>query len=452
MDETDPWGFPSPLPEAHLSRGSVFEPHQDRRSPRQQAVPSMSSEYTPPSWKSRFLHCSAYILAILSVLLPAAFLAVGIAIPFANGKPVSSRWAVVSDIVGVLTILWPIILAAVLVQSLLSWMTLKAGRPQVKYTLHGEAIKQSFDRSQIEAICLLLVMGWSIAPLGSLALQSVFSTNTATRQTQVDVWYVDRTGQNELWSANPTSALSTTSRLQLIQTVGERYARSLLVDANTPMFNDVTGNVTLGQTLLQSSNVPTDTQSMGISTPDTTSYLNATTAVTGTTASQITLDMTTSYLDFSCDDWALTIRDFEDFTIPSDMSYSISQTLGMRMSTGLSNTEFPAGNVTIASLNKITDNGSLALDEIWEYSIIQCSWTQLFYTIPVRCDWDEHIGLSNCGQYAADQLLLDPDAVLGTELGDFADDFVLSGNVPTTERISTASKHPESLFTSEIEY
>lgn len=355
--------------------------------------------------------------------------------------PISSRWAVISDIAGVLAILWPVILAAVVAQSLISWMTLRAERHQAKHVQRGPVMKQPFDRSHIEAICLLLFMSWCIAPIGSLALRSVFGTHATTQHTQVAVWYIDRTGQNELWSENPTSTLSRTSRQELIQTVGERYARSLLLDVNGTVLDEATDYSAMAQTPFQSSNIPADPQNMGISTPPASSQQNTTTPPLESTASQIKWDMTTSYLNFMCGDWDLTIRDFEDFTIPSEMSYSVSQTLGMSMSAGLGKTEFPTGSVTIASLNKITENGILALDERWEYSTIQCSWTQLFYNIPVRCDWDERVGLSNCVQYANSELLLNPDGLSGTQFGDFANDFVLSGNVPTTERISTASKY-----------
>lgn len=363
-------------------------------------------------------------------------------IAVANRKSVSSSWAVLLEVVGVLSTLWPVILAAVVVQCLISWMTVRARRYQAKPIRHGEAIRQPFDRSHLEAICMLLFMSLTVAPIGSVALRSVFGTDATTVHMQAGVWYVDRTGQNELWSENSNRTLSNTSRLELIQTVGERYARSLLLDINSPNSdNGTTSLPAITQTVLRSRNVPTDLQHTDVSTPAPSFDRESMTLSPEPMTSQIVLDMTTSYFDFMCADWRLAIRDFEDFTKPSQMSYSISQTLGMSMSAGAGKAEFPTGNVTVASLNKIVQYGTMALDERWEYSTIQCSWTQLFYNSPVQCDWDRHAGLSNCVHNGDSQLLLNPDALSGTQLGDFADDFVLSGNVPTTERIATASKY-----------
>lgn len=441
MEETDPWGFPSPLPEAHLSRDSGFEIYQDRGRSQEQFTPSISTDHTPPSWRRRILRYNTYALAICSILLPAAFLGLGIAIAVANGKSVSSSWVVLFEVVGVLSTLWPVILAAVVVQALVSWMTVRARRYQAM-SLRGEAIRQPFDRSHVEAICMLLFMGLTVSPPGSLALRSVFGTDATTVQTQVGVWYVDRTGQNELWSENSNSTLSNTSRLELIQTVGEKYARSLLLNVDGPTSNHATTNLpAITQAVLRSRDAPTGLQNVDASPPDPSSHGEPMPPPTEHMNSQIALEMTTSYFDLMCADWDLAIRDFEDFTVPSKMSYSISQTLGMSMSAGAGKVEFPTGNVTVASLNKIVQHGTLALDERWEYSMIRCSWTQLFYNVPVQCDWDRHAGLSNCLQNGDSQLLLNPDALSGTQLGDFADDFVLSGNVPTTERIATASKY-----------
>lgn len=417
-----------------------------RGGPSAQAVRLISVADTGSLWTRRFLRHHAYVLAVLSILLPAAFLAFGIAVTFADGKPVPSQWHLVWKLADVLSTAWPIILAAVAVQCLVSWMTLRAKRCQAEHIESGNVPEQAFNRSQIEAICLFLFFGLTIAPVGSLALRNVFGTGFATHHSPVDVWYIDRTGQNALWSESPTSTLSTTSRQELIQTVGEKYARDLLLDINSQnpgeSFSYATTIAPMNSRIfLRSSILQTERQNNETPSSALASDQNATVPSTITLTHQIMLDLTTSYLDFVCGAWNLKIRDFEDFTTPGEMSYSSSQTLGMSMAASSGNAEFPTGNVTIASLNKITENGLLALDESWEYSTIQCTWTQLFYNAPVQCDWDDNVGLSNCVQYAESQLLLNPGGVSGTPLQDFANDFVLSGNIPTAERIATASKY-----------
>lgn len=333
-------------------------------------------------------------------------------------------------VAGVLSTAWLFILGIVVAQALISWMTVRAKRSQPKQRRRGEAVTQPFDRSHIEAIGLLLFLSLTIGPLGSMALRSVLSVGTTTLDTQVGVWYIDRTGPNELWSDNPNNTLSKISRLELIQSVGEQYARSLLLDIDSPISSGFTSFPTMAQTVLQSRDEPTAPQKLQGSSSSSTE----------STTSQIVLDMTTSYFEFICADWDVTIRNFEDFASP--MSYSTSQTLGMSMSADAGQTQFPMGIVNIASLNKIVQDGILALDERWEYSSIQCSWTQLFYNVPVQCDWNNHTGLSNCVQTEDSQLLLSPDdAQSGTQLGDFSPSFVMSGNIPTTERIATASKY-----------
>lgn len=442
MEETDPWGFPSPLPEAHLSRGSGFEVFQDRGRPREPAPSAISDQPRSPR-RGRLARYHAYCLAFLSILLPAVFVAVGVAISLADGKPVASGWAVMLKIVEIVSEFWPIALAAVAVQSLMTWMALRTERYRAKQVRPGEAIQQPFDRSHLETSCFFLFGALTLAPLGSHALRSVFDVHADTLNTQIGVWYIDRTGQNELWSANSNSTLSSTDRLGLIQTTGEKYARSLLFDLNNQSSNNATGFSTIAQTRLsQPSESPTDFPSLDSSGSAMGSHGDATAPSTKPPVSQMEMQITTSIFDFMCSDWDLMLRDFEDFLEPGEMSYSASQTLGMSMSAGAGQTEFPTGTVSVATLNQISNNGSLAFDEIWEYSAIQCSWTQLFYNIPVRCNWDARSGLSDCVQYADSKLLLNnPDKLSGTQLVDFAEDFVVSGNVPTTDRISTASKH-----------
>lgn len=436
---------PSPLPEAYLSKALTLEDYYEKAQPQERPVYPMPLGLENSPWTRRFTHYCSNILATLSIALPAAFLAVAVAISFANGNLTSSGWSAVKYLVTVAKILWPIILAVVVAQSLKAWITLKTGIDYLKRTQSGRPIKQLFTRSQLEIMCLLIFLSWCTAPIGTLALQYVYNINSPTQQTPINLWYIDRTGENEMWSPNSTSRMTTTKHSLLTQIIGERYT-SLVFNGNNPSRNEMkTTSYPVPQSAVMKTTfdaspgaidttafVPTMFSSMG-------STVNPS---TGDVGNHVLFELTTSYLDFSCGDWDLTTRSFHDYTVPSKMSYSTSQTLGMRMSTDYSSSNFSTGNVTISSLNAITAEGLGVLDEQWEYSSINCSWKQLFYNVPLRCSWDGTARLSNCVQYAETQPLLTHEGLSGTELGDFSNDFVLTGNIPTSERIATPSEYP----------
>lgn len=143
------------------------------------------------------------------------------------------------------------------------------------------------------------------------------------------------------------------------------------------------------------------------------------------------------------------LRHFDNTTYASNMSYSESQTMGLSMTSG-DDSSTPMSIARFASLNSLTykngtdlarrgNNGTSPQNEGWEYSSIQCRYEQRFYSVPIRCERYQNTSTGACVQSAQQGLILLSTKVPGTELGNFAEDFV-SANLPATGREATASK------------
>lgn len=391
-------------------------------------------------------------MACCSTILPAAFLTLGIIITFMNGQAVSPGWSRVDRVADIAATIWPVVFAVVAAQGLKTWILLKIGQWDSN---HGQAREPGKLSQRLEAICLLVCLVWCLSPFGSRALERAYGLTTETEQNSTAVWYVDRTGYNSMWSANSTSTFSAANRSELVQIIGERYISSLSPSTMLSDQNGPTSTYSLPVTMLSDSNDPTSGDDDDVNNSSlllSLGNLNGNAASNpgaGSPVESFSFSMVTSNFEFSCGNWHLTLRSFDNTTSATKMSYSESQTLGMSMaSTDDSSTAM--GTVTFASLNRIsTENGTTLArrgsnatslhKERWEYSTIQCGFEQFFYSEPVQCQRGQNTSVGACVQSAQQGLMLTSVGLSGTELGDFSQEFV-SANLPTTRRQATASK------------
>ncbi|KAJ4421999.1 hypothetical protein N0V82_003396 [Gnomoniopsis sp. IMI 355080] len=349
--------------------------------------------------------------------------------------------------------IWPVVFAAVVAQCLKTWFLVKADRWNSTF---GQVAQPGKLSQRLQAMCFLVFLIWCLSPLGSQALERACGLVTTTRQTSTYVWYVDRTGYNPMWSANSTLTMSAADRSELVQTVSEKYIGSL---APSMVLSDKTRRNTadsLTAAMLSDSNESisgskddSDSTSSLLSLRDSNGTKSMDSAVDSTVETS-SFSLITSSFVFTCDNWNLTSRHFDNTTFrPTNMSYSGSQTLGMSMSNSDSST-MGMNTVKFASLNKIIDangttlvsrgvNSTLLHNEIWEYSSIQCGFEQVFYSKPMQCERDQITGNRSCTQSAQESLILSSPGLSSTELGDFAQEFV-SANLPTAEKEATATE------------
>lgn len=407
-------------------------------------------------WARRLGQGSSYLIAALSIILPAAFLVLGVLLIVRNGQNMSDGGSAINSAVKVAAAIWPVVFAAVVAQAFKTWFLVKAGRGN---SPSWQAAKSGKFPQRLQLVCLLVFLVWCLSPLGSQALLRACGSITKTQQTSTDVWYVDRTGYNPMWSVNSTLAMSAVPRSELVQIVSEKYISSLVPSI---VLSDDTIRTTARS--LQASDADeslfspkTDSVSSSLLSLGDVNATTRTDSLVETSAGTMNFSMITSRFEFTCDNWHLMQRKLGNISSSTNMSYSGSQTLGMSMSSDNSSTR-SMNTVKFASLNKVTAangtrlarrgiNSTSLRNQTWEYSSIQCGFQQNFYTKPIQCERDQGNGTGACAQSGQEALILSSPGLSVTELGDFAQDFV-SANLPSSQREATASKFPGFFFKS----
>lgn len=447
--------LPSPLPAVRHSDDSITSArYTDKLRGQARDVylnpPTEDAAMSP--WLQRLVRLCSYLLASCSIVLPVAFITLSIMTILMIGNPVSSRWSTVADFVDVAAIIWPVVFATIVAQCFKAGITFRRDNGSKGRVL--SCGKRPFAVTRLEALCLLVFLTWCLSPIGQQAARRMYGITREALQSQRDVLYVEKTGSNQIWAPNSASILSSTSRTELIQSIGAKYIRSLSQDNvnnslnepdsiySTPDFTFMdaivsasgsTNNARLSHGIHSRSGMVSNTHD-GVSIAADFETLN--------------FSMITSAFDFKCKDWTLTTRRFGNDTTSDQMSYSASQTLGLSMPDYDDPTASPT--VSLVSLNRKSIANTTSLRRRrrdtspqaagqWEYSSISCSYQQVFYSVPMHCSRDNSTGLTTCTQSDVSQLIT-PDDTLKTPLGDFALDFVWSGNLPTRDMAATASK------------
>lgn len=408
-------------------------------------------------WLQRLVRLCSYVLASCSIVLPVAFIALGIAAILMRGQPVTSSWSSVAGLVEIAAAAWPIVFATTVAQCFKAGIIFRVNSG-TKGSANGCAKRYSI-LPHLEALCLLVFLVWCLSPIGPQAARHMYGTTQETHKGYRDVLYVEKTGHSQVWAPKSTNTLSSTSRSELIQTIGANYIRSLSQDnANNALNEPVSVYSPPKYTFIDSmvsTSGPVDGAALAHGIRARGETVSSTQEGVSVAADFETLNfsMTASTFDFKCGDWTLMNRQLANDTSSDQMSYSASQTLGLSMPGHDDSETLPT--VRFVSLNKKSisnttvlrrrrrDTTTLAVSQ-WEYSSIHCSYEQVFYNVPVYCSRDNTSGLANCVQSAAAQLTPSDDALI-TPLGDFALDFVWSGNLPTTDMAATASKFSASL-------
>lgn len=410
----------------------------------------------------RMAQGSSYLMAAVSIILPAAFLILGVLLILRNGRTIDDGKSTMASAVNIAAATWPVAFAAVVAQCFKTWFLVKGGRWNSR---PGQAAKSGKSPQRLQLVCLLVFVVWCLSPIGSQALLRACGSVTKTQQTSTDVWYVDRTGYNPMWSVNSSQSMSAVERSELVQIVSGKYISSLVPTIALPDDTIRTATRSLqvsGASDADGSRFNPKVDSVSASSLLSLGDVNATTRTNSSiesSAGVTSFSMITSRFEFTCDDWQLMQRKLGNTTASTKMSYSSSQTLGMSMSSDNTSTS-SLNTVKFASLNKITAangtrlarrgiNSTSLRNQTWEYSSIQCSFQQNFYTKPIQCKPNQGNGTGACVQSGQEALILSSPRLSDTELGDFAQEFV-SANVPSVQREATASKFPAILLQHEI--
>ncbi|KAH8668384.1 hypothetical protein BX600DRAFT_434925 [Xylariales sp. PMI_506] len=151
---------------------------------------------------------SYYFMASLSIILPALFLVLGICIILMGGKSTTSKWQSMEEAIKVAISAWPIVYAAVIAQCLKTWATYRVERgiklmeleQLVGSNSFGSAIKQPIVLRRIGLLSFIIFVLWCFSPLGSQALQHVYSSEYAIVMDTTTAHFVNMSGGNRVFS------------------------------------------------------------------------------------------------------------------------------------------------------------------------------------------------------------------------------------------------------------
>jgi hypothetical protein len=368
---------------------------------------------------------------------------------------VSSSWSLVADLVDISAAIWPVMFATTAAQCFKAGIILRWSPNTTGHT--NGCSKRHMTLPRLEVLCLLVFLVWCLSPIGPLAARHMYGTAQETVQGHRDVLYMDNTGRNQVWDPKSKTTLSPRSRSDLIQTIGAKYIRSLSHDSlntaspfplNGPASISLPQKSTFVGSIMSPGSVGDAPSSHGIHARDPAGSDTRKGVSVSSDFDALNFSMTASSFDFKCGDWTLMPRHLSNDTSSERISYSASQTLGLSMA---GQEESGAlGTVQFVSLNRRSisnttmlrrrprDAANLTIDQ-WEYSSISCNYEQVFYNVPMKCNQDSSGSLKTCTQSGTAQLM-PSDGTLNTPLGDFALDFVWSGNLPTMDMTATASK------------
>lgn len=365
-----------------------------------------------------------------------------------KGKPTSSSWHVMPDVIKVGISAWPIVFAAVVAQVFKAYATWKVERgiklmqleQLVGSNSFGNAIKQPMVLRQLDVLTLLLLLTWCLSPFGSQALQRSYYTGFAQEADTVEVHYLNQTGANKVFGRDWVDTTSATAHAADNQMTAILFLSTLVPWDDSGLKGDTSEMDQYYHPVLQK---PTDSlndtqpiagSGIPIVLPET-KLTQAQSAETDTAAQyeDFYLNVTSSYYEFICGDWSTvnytTLEAVED--PDQDMVWSSSRTLGMKFTdpgnkSTITHLLFASANLN-TYYNVSTDWTS------WDYSLIQCDFQQHFIDSMVGCwRWPsdpESSSFSTTGLncWSGHSNIISPDVVasqyMGTQLEDFSDDW-----------------------------
>src|ERR1700753_1252416 len=93
----------------------------------------------------------------------------------------------------------------------------------------ASAMKQPFLLRRIDILTLVLFLVWCLSPLGTQGLQRSYGkTPKITTNDSAEVWYLDMTGYNSLFSYNVSNAVDDPNRFSNLQLVSVYYMSAFL--------------------------------------------------------------------------------------------------------------------------------------------------------------------------------------------------------------------------------
>jgi hypothetical protein len=372
-----------------------------------------------------------YFMASLSIILPLLFVLLSAFIFAMDGKPLatpepdiptqiqSTGWARMPDVLKAAITLWPIVFAAVVAQAFKTWATYRVEggvslgelEQLVGANSFAAAAKQPFLLRRLDLLTLAVFLSWCLSPLGSQAIQRVYTVQRSASRNVTTVRYLPALGTNAMLGPGADKKVNST-----VYGNWQQMAAALYIATLTPASHiqeSKGGKEALPQDVynhplpwqifsymnMAGYGVPLELpdSSIGFQDPNVTSSSNQ------LPHEEIQFQMVTSYFNLTCDDWAPT--SFGALLNTPNMSFSPSNTLAINFTTSNNTASSPITGINYATMidEQLLDSTGIDGSKISNgtaYLSIHCGIKQLFVNITVRCAVDTGISTNANSMYS----------------------------------------------------
>jgi hypothetical protein len=361
---------------------------------------------------------------------------------------------------------WPIVFAAVVAQVFKAYATWKVERgiklmqleQLIGSSSFASAVKQPMLLRQLDVLSLLLLLTWCLSPFGSQALQRSLYTQPTTLEDNPTVWYANQTGKNKVFRTDWQNVTSNAEHAADNQLTALYFLSTLTAATQSKLTELNESNIATSdqyshpllfkpyQNSISNADFWTPISGMGLPLvlpesmiPDDTTLDQ----VASTMTENFTFSAVSSYFEFKCGAWSNIDSKTLVSTYPN-MSFSSSRTLGLQfMNNNTEDDTAGISNVRLASANLDTSGPAdiiISSNTTWEYSFINCNFTQLFINTSINCvrsppgadslNWQV---VTNC---YANSTHPTPQSIESwvTTLEEFADDWTLMGSPRNSDR------------------
>jgi hypothetical protein len=270
----------------------------------------------------------------------------------------------------------------------------------------GSAVKQPFTLRRLDLLTLAIFTIWCFSPLGSQALQRVYTKSQRTAIDQPALRYLDTNGHNEMFSFGVNTTSDEVDYQTKLQLISVYYNAAFLPPSERDgkagiIYQDRYGNPGIsrvGENRSDTKYFLSSAYGIPLNLPNTTFDSNqASKPGDSPSRDQINFIMSASYYNLTCGDWSLMtygqIRSNMSVSNSSEFAICMRDEAGFDANRTITSTYRP-NYLAFGSLNRDIDPGKSANasfevpPDTAQYSYIECTYDRVFVNITVQCERD----------------------------------------------------------------
>jgi hypothetical protein len=291
----------------------------------------------------------------------------------------------------------------------------------------GSAVKQPFMLRKLNLLTLVLFLVWCMSPLGTQALQRVYTKKSGTQEDTMDIKYLNMMGFNQAFTdpgSQPPSGFEDlyADPEQRLLEIGTYFAGNFIPSANlddeSKMFQDQFHHPYIQWSDANRSD-PYQVSGYGLpivmeksrfgkigdNSQSSEAGGGREPSAAGSKWEVVEFNVDTAYFDVSCGNWSTVSGQFiEDYnsnangTNPNNQEFvpSISTTLWLLLDKQNNATDFTS--IKMASQDKVDVTQVSEVNVTANYSYLECSYKQVFVEASLMCSRrpDSDSGMPDC--------------------------------------------------------